>query len=198
MRKCLSKFSRMFECGAVQKCVHHVDIVKSFQSIQTSIQCLLAKFGFDTADNGPLKVCQQLLPLFLVALLPLFLVAKSQKTFRKSIAWLHSRGTAGCRVALLNNKKQTCEKQTVERLCCRGTYRLTLSAGYQQRYLEHYFPIEKPGQDRGWRSFCQRHFMEKLFFYLLRMCDLRFTCRFFTPNVLPVFMGAKLSDVEKW
>jgi hypothetical protein len=42
------------------------------------------------------------------------------------------------------------------RIICpkRGTYRLTLSAGYQQRYLEHYFPIEKPGQDRGWRSFC--------------------------------------------
>ena len=55
MRTYLTKCSRMFECGAVQKCVHHVDIVKSFQSIQTSIQCLLAKFGFDTTESEPLE-----------------------------------------------------------------------------------------------------------------------------------------------
>ena len=39
----------------VQKIMNLADLVKSFQ---TSIYCLLAKFGFDTADNGPLKVCQ--------------------------------------------------------------------------------------------------------------------------------------------
>ena len=36
-----------------QKCVNLVDLVKSFQ---TSI----AKFGFDTAENKPLKICQNL------------------------------------------------------------------------------------------------------------------------------------------
>ena len=43
--------------GAVQKCVNLVDLVKSFQ---TSIHYLLAKFGVDTAENRPLKVCQKL------------------------------------------------------------------------------------------------------------------------------------------
>ena len=42
---------------AVQKRVSLADLVKSFQ---TSIYFLLAKLGFDTADNGPLKVCQKL------------------------------------------------------------------------------------------------------------------------------------------
>ena len=37
--------------------VHLVDLVRSFQ---TSIYYLLAKFGFDTAENGPLKVSQKL------------------------------------------------------------------------------------------------------------------------------------------
>ena len=32
MRKCLTKFSRNVECGAVQKCIHLVDLVKSFQT----------------------------------------------------------------------------------------------------------------------------------------------------------------------
>ena len=32
MRKCLATFSRIFECGAVQKCVNPVDLVKSFQT----------------------------------------------------------------------------------------------------------------------------------------------------------------------
>ena len=41
----------------VQKCENLVDLVKSFQ---TSIYYLLAQFGVDTAENGPLKVCQQL------------------------------------------------------------------------------------------------------------------------------------------
>ena len=78
MRKCLTKFSRIVECGAVLRpedacqkhfswffnwtpkvltCVHLVDLVKSFH---TSIQYLLAKFGFDTAENEPLKVCKKL------------------------------------------------------------------------------------------------------------------------------------------
>ena len=55
MRKCLTKFSRIFECGTVQKRVNLVHLVKSFQ---TTI--LLAKFGVDTAENRPLKVCQKL------------------------------------------------------------------------------------------------------------------------------------------
>ena len=55
MRTCLTKFSRIVECGAVQKCVNLVDLVKSFQ------EYLLAKFGVDTAENGPLsKISQKL------------------------------------------------------------------------------------------------------------------------------------------
>ena len=62
MRKCLTKFSRIVECGAVKKCVNLisvnlVDLVKSFQ---TSSYYLLTNFGFDTAENGDLKVCQTL------------------------------------------------------------------------------------------------------------------------------------------
>ena len=56
----LTEFSRRFECGdwipKVQTCVNLVDLVRSFQ---TSIYYLLAKFGFDTAEKGRLKVCQQ-------------------------------------------------------------------------------------------------------------------------------------------
>ena len=51
----------------MQKRVNLVDLVKSFQTsiymylvLFTSIYYLLAKFGFDTAENGPLKVCQKL------------------------------------------------------------------------------------------------------------------------------------------
>ena len=57
MRKYLTKFSWNVEFGAVQKCVNLVDLVKSFQ---TSIYYLLAKFGFDTAENERLKVCQKI------------------------------------------------------------------------------------------------------------------------------------------
>ena len=73
MRTCLTKFSRIFECGAdwspkVQKCVNHK--CKSCRSRQElSNEYLLAKFGFDTAENEPLKVCQKL--------------AKSQKKSQK-------------------------------------------------------------------------------------------------------------------
>ena len=42
----------MSEFGAEQKCVHLVDLVKSYQ---TSIY-----FGFDTVEIGPLEVCQTL------------------------------------------------------------------------------------------------------------------------------------------
>ena len=42
------------------KRVNLVDLVKSFPS---SIYYLLAKFGFDTAENEPLKVCQKLAKL---------------------------------------------------------------------------------------------------------------------------------------
>ena len=51
------KFSRIVECGEVQKCGNLVDLVKSFQ---TNIYYLLAKFGVDTAENWPLKVRQKL------------------------------------------------------------------------------------------------------------------------------------------
>ena len=57
MRTCLTKFRCPFEYGTVQKRVHLVDLVKSFQ---TSTYYLLAKFGFDTAENEPIKVCQKL------------------------------------------------------------------------------------------------------------------------------------------
>ena len=40
----------------VQKFVYLVDLVKSFK---TSIYYLLAKFRVDTAENRPLKICQQ-------------------------------------------------------------------------------------------------------------------------------------------
>ena len=78
MRKCLTNLSRFFKCGAVlrpdacpqcfswffnwipkvQKCV---DLCKSCRSRQElSNEYLPAKFGFDTAENEPLKVCQKL------------------------------------------------------------------------------------------------------------------------------------------
>ena len=44
------------EFGAEQKYVNPVDLVKSFQ---TSTYYILTKNGFDTAENGPLKVCQE-------------------------------------------------------------------------------------------------------------------------------------------
>ena len=82
MRKCLTKFSRILECGAVQKCANLVDLVKSFQ---TSIYYLLAKFGVDTAENGPLKARQKL--------------AKNQKKIRKKFrttqAEHKAQGSAG-------------------------------------------------------------------------------------------------------
>ena len=67
MRKCLTKFSWILECGAAQKFVNLVDLVKSFQFISMSLflnllfetdsysnEYLLEKFGFDTAENEPL------------------------------------------------------------------------------------------------------------------------------------------------
>ena len=52
MRKCSTKFSRIVECGAEQK------VCKSCRSREElSNEYLLAKFGVDRAENGPLKVC---------------------------------------------------------------------------------------------------------------------------------------------
>ena len=48
MRRCLTKFSWIFEFGTVQRGVNLVDLVKSFQ---TSIYYLLANVGFDTDNN---------------------------------------------------------------------------------------------------------------------------------------------------
>ena len=51
---CQKRFSWFLDLNQkVQKCVHLVDLVKSFQ---TSIYYLHAKFGFDTAENRLLKV----------------------------------------------------------------------------------------------------------------------------------------------
>ena len=55
--KNVGEFCWNVECRAVQKCVDLVDLVKSFL---TSLQYLLAKIGFDTVENGPLKVCQKI------------------------------------------------------------------------------------------------------------------------------------------
>ena len=59
MRKCVTKFSWIFEFEAVKKCgnLYTVDLVESFQ---TSIYYLLANIGVDAAENGPLKVRQKL------------------------------------------------------------------------------------------------------------------------------------------
>ena len=55
---CQKRFSWFFYwIPKVQKRVNLVDLVKSFQ---TSIWNLLAKFGVDTAENEPLKVCRKL------------------------------------------------------------------------------------------------------------------------------------------
>ena len=51
------------------KCVNLVDLVKSFQTSILTLY-LLANFGVDTAENGPLKVCQQLANTFRINLLP--------------------------------------------------------------------------------------------------------------------------------
>ena len=60
MRKCLTKFSRIVEGGAVQRCVTRVDLVKSFfETDSYSNEYLVAKFGVGTAENEPLKVCQK-------------------------------------------------------------------------------------------------------------------------------------------
>ena len=54
---CQKRFSWFSDWSPkVQKRVNLVDLVKSFQ---TSISFLLAKFGVDTAENEPLKVCQK-------------------------------------------------------------------------------------------------------------------------------------------
>ena len=58
MRKFVTKVRRFFfEFGVLQKRVNLVDLVKS---CQIRFQYLLAKISFDTAENGPLKVCKTL------------------------------------------------------------------------------------------------------------------------------------------
>ena len=51
MRQCLTKFR------AVRTHVNLVDLVNSFLM---SVYYFLANIGFDTAENGLLKVCQKL------------------------------------------------------------------------------------------------------------------------------------------
>ena len=64
MRKCLKKFSSIFEFGAkVHKFVNPLDLVKSFLFFTldpNSNEYLLSKIGVDTGENGPVKVCQKL------------------------------------------------------------------------------------------------------------------------------------------
>ena len=61
MRKYLTKFSRIFECGAgsqgVKVCnlLNLVDLVKKLSN-----EYFLEHFGVDTAENGPLRVCKEL------------------------------------------------------------------------------------------------------------------------------------------
>ena len=57
MRRCLTKFDCIFEIRAVQKYAKLANLVKGFL---TSIYYVVAKNGFDTAENEPLKVYQQL------------------------------------------------------------------------------------------------------------------------------------------
>ena len=45
------------EFWAVQKHAHLVDLVKSFPTIANSNEYLIAKFGVDTEENEPCKVC---------------------------------------------------------------------------------------------------------------------------------------------
>ena len=56
-KKELTKIFWNIEVWALQKRVNLVDLVKSFP---TSIDYLLAEFGFDTAENEPLKVRQKI------------------------------------------------------------------------------------------------------------------------------------------
>ena len=50
----------MFYCRAVHKHVNLVDLVKTLEYMNVfTIQCLLAKFSVDTAENEPLKVCKK-------------------------------------------------------------------------------------------------------------------------------------------
>ena len=49
-----------FEFGAVQTCVNLVDLVKSFNTSTSIDYYLIAKIGFDTAENESYKVSQEL------------------------------------------------------------------------------------------------------------------------------------------
>ena len=54
------KNSRSLKGAKVYKRRISVNLVDPVKSFQTSIYYLLAKFSFDTAENGPLKVCPKL------------------------------------------------------------------------------------------------------------------------------------------
>ena len=59
MRRCLTKFSCIFKCGAVQKFVNLVDLVKSFPT-SIYLQNLASIQPSQPAENEILKVCQSL------------------------------------------------------------------------------------------------------------------------------------------
>ena len=48
----LTKFSEIFESGAVQRIANFVDLEKCFKN-----EYLVAKIGLDTDENEPSKVC---------------------------------------------------------------------------------------------------------------------------------------------
>ena len=55
MRKCLTKFTCIFEFGAVQRFVNLVDLEKCCK-----MTIWLLSLAVHTAENKPLKVCQKL------------------------------------------------------------------------------------------------------------------------------------------
>ena len=66
MRKCLTKFKRLFECGAApcgakvcRSCRSRQKLSKQ-DSYSNEYLIFTCKFGVDTAENGPLKVYQKL------------------------------------------------------------------------------------------------------------------------------------------
>ena len=56
---CQKRFSWFFYwIQKVQRCANLVDLARAFERVYSNY--LLEKFGVDTAENGPLKVCQKL------------------------------------------------------------------------------------------------------------------------------------------
>ena len=50
----------LLDSKGAQACINLGDLVESFLTSIQYLDSLLAKIGFDTAENGPLKVCQEL------------------------------------------------------------------------------------------------------------------------------------------